>query len=249
MSRLTVITGPPGTDIGRAVAAIAIRVGIRDGMAVRVVDTGFDASPHTSPDPYHGQADGTSGAVRLKHLPSAWQHPETNLAVVFTGRPMPLADDIHTLASLGLNPSHRLTVQVPGRVLARGWVYPLPIESGDVGVQARDVLRGGGQVVVEAGDGMTHMTALAVLRLAPWAPWLDRLDLWVAVDGADVIARQAPGEKPDLLTYVREAVDRAGGPAAGDATTVRVAITNPGLVDRDDVDRVADAYDAIVIYG
>lgn len=192
-SRLTVITGPAGVDLGAAVAYIGRDVA--DGMAVRVVDTTRDSVAHTSPDPFHRRRDPAvdhpgnrwiTGRVRLRYLPSAWQDPQTNLAVVFTSRARPLANDIYTMASLGLNPSHRLTVQAP-HLLKRGFEYPLPVEPGDVGVQARDsVLRTGGHVVVEAGDGMTHIEALAALRLPPWASWIGALDLWTVLEATSV---------------------------------------------------------------
>lgn len=192
-SRLSVITGPRGVDIGHAVATIGRR--IDDGLAVRVVDSDRDASHRTSPDPFHGP----DTKVRLAYLPSAWQDPQTNLGVVFTGRPQPLADDIHTMASLGLNPSHRLTVQSLGPPhLGRGYVYPLPIEVGNVGVHARDaVLRAGGHVLIEAGDGMTHLEALASLGLAPWAPWIGMMDLWTVFDVRDIAVATSPGEHID----------------------------------------------------
>ena len=238
-SRLTVITGATGVDIGPAVAQLA--KGVDDGMAIRIVDSTRERVAHTSPDPYHG---GTAfSTVRLRYLPSAWQDPQTNLGVVFTAAALPLGDDLHTLSALGLDPSHRLTVQARRHALTRGFSYPLPIEPGDVGAQARDsVLRAGGRVVVEAGAGMTFLDALTALNLPPWAPWIGHLDLWTVIDASAALQALAPGEHLDLPAVAREAVDRAGGPAtAGDTTTVRVAVTEAQMLNSGERGQLEDA--------
>lgn len=236
-SRLTVVTGASGIDIGPAVAQLGVDVA--DGMAVRIIDSTRHRVPHTSPDPYHRRRDETvsevtaehpddlwtTGQVRLRYLPSAWQDPQTNLGIVFPHAARPIGDDLHTMSALGLDPSHRLTVQGKLHTLSPGHTYPLPIEPGDVGVQARDVLRTGGRVIVEAGAGMTFLDALAALNLSPWAPWIDDLDLWAVIDASAALQALAPGEPLDLPAAAREAVDRAGGPAdARSTTTVRVAV-------------------------
>lgn len=221
-SQLIVVTGPEGVDIGRAVAEIGSRVD--DGFAVRVVDSTRDSVAHTSPDPYHrvltadpavAQGPAQPGAVRLRCLPSAWQDPQTNLGVVFTRAALPLGDDIYTLAALGLDPSHRVTVDTRGGHLIRGFTYPLPIEPGNVGVQVRDaVLRAGGSAIVEAGDGMSHLEALAALRLAPWSPWIDELHLWtvfdVAAPGAGLDAEGVAAWVVDHLTRLGGTIDNEG---------------------------------------
>lgn len=253
-SKLTIVTGADGVDIGPAVAKLA--EGVDDGLAVRIVDSTRYHIPHTSPDPYHRRIDShldrATGVrverqidcqVRLRVLPSAWQDPQTNLGVVFTHAALPIGDDLHTMASLGLDPSHRLTVQGKLHTLSPGHTYPPPVEPGNVGVLARDsVLRAGGRVVVEAGCGMPFLEALAALNLAPWAPWIGHLDLWVVVDAVAALAALAPGERLDLPAVVREAVDRAGGPAAaGDTTTVRVAVTEAQMLNTSERGQLEDA--------
>lgn len=248
-SKLTVVTGPEGVDIGRTVAAVGHH--IDDGLAVRVIDTdrpytGRERAAHTSPDPYHGHhhsavggcaGDGTTdtcviGRVRLRYLPSAWQNPDTNLGVVFTGPARPLADDIHTMASLGLDPSHRLTVQARGP-LSPAFTYPAPIEVGDVGAHARDaVLRAGGHVLIEAGDGMPHLDAIAALRLPPWAPWVGRIELWTVFDVRRMIEQTSPGEHLDADTISRRVADGLtvlGGTVNATALPVRTHVVILGL--------------------
>lgn len=202
-ARLTVITGPPGADVGPVTAIVG--AGLDDGFAIRVLDSATRNTMdtrHRSPNPHHRRsADGGTTSVMLDALPAAWQDPLTNLGVVWTGAPdVGLRRDIEDLEALGLNPSHRVTVQwktpYPS-VISSAAVVPPPVEVGDVGTQARDsVLRSGGQVLVEAGDGMTSMQALTALNLPPWATWVHQLDLWVVLDvrhaaDLDEAARQA----------------------------------------------------------
>lgn len=247
-SRLTVVTGPPGVDIGPAVAKLG--AGLDDGMAVRVVRSNVTRdTPHTSPDPYHREEarPGSIGAVRLSVLPSAWQDPQTNLGVVYDAQPdYGLTEDVETLATLGLNPSHRLTVQ--SNIESIIHVRP-PIEAGNVGVQARDaVLRAGGRVLIEAGDGQTFLQALATVGISPWADWIGHLDRWIVLDMLDEAERHGARTgnlTRDLPGIVSQAVDELDGSSGAyhsgqhlGGVTLRVALMNaqlaiPGLAGHD----------------
>ncbi len=248
-AHLDIVTGPPGVDIGEAVAAIG--GAIDDGLAIRVVNSVAPGDGHTSPDPFHG-ADAT---VRLRYLPSAWQDPQTNLGVLFTGPArVALTDDIHTMAALGLDPSHRLTVQSLAGALRYGYTYPTPIEVGNLGVHARDaVLRAGGRVLVEAGNGMTHLEAIAALRLPPWAPGIDQLTLWNVLDVRQMPEVHTPAGGVDAYRVARQVIDgltALGGTVALDSVNVHantVLLGLPGGQDDFDVldeiyTRVGDGY-------
>lgn len=238
-SHLIVVTGPPGVDIGPAAARLAARPPIGDGLAVRVINSTNGGWAHTSPDPYHrhtldeatrctGTADDpcTENRVRLRYLPSAWQNPDTNLGVVFTGHPhVGLNPDLIEMDKLGLDPSHRVTVQANG-IMSKGFTYPSPVEMGDVGAHARDaVLRAGGRVLIEAGEGMTHLEALGALRLPPWAPWIRWLSLWSVfdVDQMPGLDEGSPTPEDRAIRIAKEAVAGLGRLAAVvDGTAVKI---------------------------
>lgn len=249
-SRLTVVTGPPGVDIGPAVAKLG--AGLDDGFAIRVVRSDNHDTPHTSPDPLHRSRDPrvdertaehpddlwvSPGAVRLSVLPSAWQDPQTNLGVVYNAQPdRGLVEDIETLNALGLDPSHRLTVQSNIGSVAN--VRP-PVEVGDVGVHARDaVLRAGGRVLIETGDGQTFLQALATVGIPPWAEWIGHLDRWIVLDVWHEADRL--GCLPERLTeslpgLVQQAVEQLDGSSGaygntGQPPTLRVALMNTQLL-------------------
>lgn len=239
-SRLTVITGPPGVDIGPVAAHLGRN--LDDGLAVRVVTP--DTTPHTSPDPHHRQqgmgGPASIGAVRLDCLPSAWQDPQTNLGVIWSGAPdLGLKEDLHVMDALGLNPGHRVTVQHGDHVRARGAILP-PIEYGDLGVIARDaVLRAGGRVQVEAGDGQTFLSALATVGIPPWASWIGHLDRWIALDAADMnLPFVATPEGVDILVHcVQRAVNDLDGSSGAyhngqylGGCTLRVAVLNAQIL-------------------
>jgi hypothetical protein len=242
-SRLTVITGPVGVDIGPVAAHLGRD--LDDGLAIRVVTPA--TQPHTSPDPFHspighartGPGPRGCGAVRLDCLPSAWQDPQTNLGVVYPGYPdLNLHEGLHTLDALGLNPAHRLTVQ-HGTGREHPVSIPHPVEVGNLGVIARDsVLRAGGRVQVEAGDGQTFLSALATVGIPPWAEWIGHLDRWIVLDVAAI-----PGDRhaDQLLTRtiqaIRDTVNALdgssgaytwGGHAPG--PTLRVALFNGQMI-------------------
>lgn len=248
-SRLTVITGPEGVDIGPVAAHLGRH--LDDGLAIRVIN--YSAMSHTSPDPYHGQTGSTRfderpltvGAVRLRVLPSAWQDPQTNLGVVYDGPANEdLTEDLHTMDALGLNPAHRVTVQHrPDGVSPMSILDP--VEVGNLGIIARDsVLRAGGRVQIEAGDGRTLLSALATVGIPPWAEWIDHLDRWIVLDGMDMTFANTALKGVDALTAsVRHAVDQLDGSSGaygmqGDTQTLRVALLNaqmliPGIAAHD----------------
>lgn len=221
-SRLTVVTNVRHTDPGPAVAQIAATgVPVADGLAVRVVDP--DRGYEWRCTSWSG---GGTAPPALRHLPSAWGNPDTNLAVIWNGIPgVGLHDDIAVLAAVGYDPSHRLTVQSKRSVLVRGYTFPLPIEPGDVGIHARDnVLRTGGHVLIEAPTEMTAHETLAVVGLPPWADWIGQLDVWVVVS-----AHAYTGDAPDNhITHftddVVDAVQRLAGGRPGPRSNVRVHV-------------------------
>jgi hypothetical protein len=245
-SRLTVVTGPPGVDIGPVAARLGR--GLDDGFAIRVVRSDADSAPHTSPDPHHrhvgdpriAQAPGSIGAVRLSVLPSAWQDPQTNLGVVWTGVPdLGLVEDIRTLDALGLNPAHRVTVQHGNPWRRWPLSIPEPVEVGNVGVQARDaVLRAGGRVLVEAGDGQTFLQALTTVGIPPWASWIGHLDRWIVIDAADgsddlvgdpaTLAAVLPGAVQRHVEQLDGSSGAYGG--IGGMPTLKVALMNAQLL-------------------
>lgn len=252
-SRLTVITGPRGADIGPVAAKLGR--GLDDGFAIRVVRSNVTGdTPHTSPDPFHrhtlDEATGCRGTgddpcsmnfVKLSVLPSAWQDPQTNLGVVYDAQPdTGLEGDVHTLDALGLNPAHRVTVQCADRHRLDSSI-PAPVEVGNVGVQARDaVLRAGGRVQIEAGDGQTFLQALATVGLPPWASWIGHLDRWIVldVDLMSVNLRGTPQEHGTTVSgVVQRVVEQLDGSSGAyhngqylGGVTLRVALMNAQLL-------------------
>jgi len=222
---VTVVTGPPGVDVGPVAARLGR--GLRDGLAIRtVVSDGSDVA-HASPNPYGSPAD----SVALSVLPSAWQHPDTNLGIAYTGEPRWLTDDLGRLNRLG----HRVTVQHRGDYGA-GLIIPAPVEIGDLAAAARDsVLRMGGRVLIEAGDGQTAQDAMHTVGLAPWAAYIGRLDIWVVLD----VTTTAPGPEEALERLLVDAgaqVQANGGPRDGSGdggVSIWIAVLNahrlPGL--------------------
>jgi len=185
------VTGPAGHDIGPAAAWLGRNLG--DGLAVRIVPSSDGLTPHTSPNPYPVADPPDSGSVVLWCLPSAWQHPDTNLGVVYTGAPTgDLRIDLNTLRDLGVDAGHRVTVQHGGFATRDGepigHPLPAPVEVGNLAEIARDsVLRGAGRhrtVLLEAGDGQTFLDAFHAFGLAPWNTHIDVLELWVVIDVA-----------------------------------------------------------------
>lgn len=243
---LSVVTGPAGHDIGPVCAELGRDLG--DGLTIRTIisdgRTGVfgtgdrnTAHEHHSPTPPGTVVvkGGVNKGREIPHtilwaLPSAWQNPDTNLGVAFTGpATRDLAFDVDTLAEIGWNPSHRVTVShsgFPAADVARARdvavvVIPMPIEIGPLDVVARDaVLRGaaGGsrRVLIEAGDGQTFLGALNTVGpgVSPWSPHIDRLDLWLVVDAAVVLdgAPISAGAATKLVVAkVRDEVARQGG--------------------------------------
>lgn len=256
---VAVVTGPDGHDVGPVAAWLGY--GLRDGLAVRTVaSTGshYDrrgAHCHASPNPH-----GIPGerVVPLYALPSAWQNPDTNLGVAYTGVPnRDLAFDIQTLNDLGLNPAHRVTVQHHSGYgiehFRETGAIPAPVEVGDLAAQARDsVLRGADgsrQVLVEAGDGQTFLDALHTLGLPPWSPHIHRLELWLVFDVAAVLGADGARRGLPLTEQLTAEVARQGGGRGVRGAAVRLALRNahtliPGLAGlngEDFDDRLTDA--------
>jgi hypothetical protein len=255
---LTVVTGPERVDVGPVAAHLGRNLG--DGLAVRIARTERVRNrEHTSPDPHHrhtldpATCNGTGGDtcsmndVGLWVLPSAWQNPDTNLGVAFDGEKpsRDLAFDLDTLGKLGISLAHRVTVHRAGAAPS-GWrapdsVVPHPVEFGDLAVHARDSIWRGAddaasrQVLIEAGDGRTFLSALDAVGIPPWSPHIDRLDLWIVVDCAQAgqILDHGDGDGDGLMRSVPElvvqAVETSGG-AVGSwrhpAVTLRCALIN-----------------------
>lgn len=191
---VTVVTGPLGADIGPLCAWLGRDLG--DGLTIRTLVSDTGTPRHTSPNPHQFGPRGKilPKTVVLWALPSAWQNPDTNLGVAWTGAPdMGLKDDLETMDRLGLNPAHRVTAQVGrsvrGAYSPAGPAFPPPVEVGGLLEAARDsVLRGsaGGsrQVLIEAGSGQTLLDALHTVNIPPWADYVDVLDLWLMADAA-----------------------------------------------------------------
>lgn len=256
---LTVVTGPSGVDIGPVVAELGR--GLRDGLAVRTVDSDrvdiVANTLHTSPIPayvpahLHAPDDGSGhsfrngiipGRVLLRVLPSAWQDPDTNLGVAWSGEvTVALTGDLNRLDWLGMHPGHRVTVQHRGSYRV-GSAIPEPIEVGDLATHARDsVLRAGGQVLIEAGDGQTFLDALRIIGIAPWASYIEHLELWAVVDVSGL--GHHGGFDPAMLTgLVGAEIQRNGGVPATGQVSLQVALTGahvllPGLTGlRNDAD-------------
>jgi len=203
---VTVVTGPPGADIGPLCAWLGRD--LTDGLAIRVLPNGSSA-PHTSPNPHVVGFP----SVALFALPSAWQDDQTNLGVAYAGRMTDdLATDLFALERLGLAPHHRVTVQ-PGRDpkdairATLGSLVPPPVEVGNLLEAARDsVLRGSADgtrhVLIEAGGGQTLLDALHTVGIPPWAGYVHVLDLWLMVDAMHLLAHLsadfAAADRPHL---------------------------------------------------
>lgn len=258
-ARLTVVTGPAGVDIGPVAAHLGRDLG--DGLAIRTVVSGRPPYPHTSPDPHHRHTlDGTTGCrgtgddpcmtnrVRLLVLPSAWQNPDTNLGVAYTGIPVRLPTDLGTLDALGLHPGHRVTVQHDMHWLnGDQGAVPAPIEVGNLAEHARDSIWRGARdehssrhVLVEAGDGQTFLDALHTAGIPPWTPYVEHIELWMVLDArTDWPAEVGDGAvelATDRLTarIGGEVFRNGGGPVDKHGITMRVAVLNvdrlvPGL--------------------
>ena len=248
---LAVITGPAGVDIGPAAAYLGRDLG--DGLAVRTVVShalGNLATYHPlhgSPIPdyvpahlhaldEHGEPVHTGiapGRIELYNLPSAWQHPDTNLGVAYSGLAgYHLTVDLDRLDQLGMHPAHRVTVQRrdtdPTIFKPDLGNIPEPVELGDLAAHARDsVLRAGGRVLIEAGDGQTFADALHIVGIPPWASYIRQLDLYVVVDAAAVLSGSPiaapaaggidPAHTAALVAAVGQEVRRNGGPVVDEA--------------------------------
>jgi hypothetical protein len=190
---VSVVTGPPGVDVGPFVAWHGRDIG--DGLAIRTVVSGARPCIHASPlgfAPGHlVAAPDAPPALGLVALPSAWQDPQTNLGIAYTAQPELLPADLLAMTRYGLDPGHRLTVQTGTRGSTFRWgnLIPAPVSVGNLAEAARDsVLRGSPSgsrhVLIEAGDGQTFLNALHTVGIPPWSPHIDVLDLWIVIDAA-----------------------------------------------------------------
>jgi hypothetical protein len=256
-----VVTGLTGTDVGPFCAWLGRD--LEDGLAVRVVRSNPDgpldrrgAFTHVSrtgfepghlvaaPTGFGAQTGAQVGLapVPLWCLPSAWQHPDTHLGVLFTGAvTRDLVFDVETLRGMGVDVRHRLTVQHTGIPAGYGGLLvPHPIDVAPLAEIARDsVLRGSAarprRVLVEAGDGWTPTEALGALGLPPDSPHIDVLELWLVVNAEHAIAAAGlKGAATDYTTLLgavtaaaNAAVRHCGLPAGGRVRpSVRVALAN-----------------------
>jgi len=254
---VTVVTAFPGTNIGGVCAHLGRN--LRDGLTIRTVVSHYVPpsgahADHVSPSPYPppwpadqpdrlGRDD--RQAVLLHALPSAWQHPDTNLGVAYTDRPDGgLRGDLDQFDLLGLNPAHRVTVQVGKAVRGvhlpsglKGAFIPLPVEVGDLAAQARDsVLRGSADgsrhVLIEAGDGQTFLDALATVGLPPWSEHIDWLRMWLVVDAGRPCGPSGPLHiRPSFHTLCHQLNMLA---TANNVVNAHIAITNIASLDRDE---------------
>lgn len=283
-ARLTVVTGPAGVDIGPVAAHLGRDLG--DGLTVRTVVSGpgRTIAQHTSPIPDYVPAELSAlapgsmggqyqqvtgvlpGRVLLFHLPSAWQNPDTNLGVAYSGPVMhQIALDFDRLHHLGVHPGHRVTVQRrPG---PGDWIngsgdalVPRPVQFGDLAEHARDSVWRGAEgsnrhVLVEAGEGQTFLDALHTVGIPPWTPHVERVELWTVLDARTDWPTSREAGTVELATArftarIGAEVFRNGGmtgigPTTGmRGMTMRVAVLNvdaliPGLAGRTTAD-VAD---------
>jgi hypothetical protein len=228
---VSVVTADQGPDIGPFCAWLGRD--LRDGLTVRAVDPGR-LRRHASPGRWLGApADAhlpTAPDQHLLVLPSAWQNPDTNLGVAYAPRIVAdflnthdaLFNDLYTLGLHGVSPNHRLTVQGAPLKAVLPWGLPPGVEAGDLAAQARDsVLRGSPvgarHVLIEAGDGMTHLNALAAVGLSPWTAAIDVLDLWIVIDASRLYTGGQPGNlwyppvaQPDRNQITRVATTLGG---------------------------------------
>lgn len=193
-------------------------VGLADGLAVRVADRRSMHAVATRAD-----------WVNLRFLPAAaLTNPRANLAVVMpdgwnamTGAVAGfsvagLDNEVRTVEALGFNIRHRLSVHASPATTAVH--FGTLAEVLDVSAAARDVLRAGGMVQVEAGSG-TALDALAAVGIPPWAGWVARFDMTIVVPCGPAIASYPAielSESRDINVVARlasEAVRRTGGPA------------------------------------
>jgi hypothetical protein len=208
-----------------ASAGTALDIGagsaLADGLAVRVVDR---RSVHQVAVP--SDRDHETAVIPLRYLPAAaLSNPRANLAVVLpddwnamTGG-LPgysangLENEVNTVEALGHKIRHRLFVH--HSPATAGVHFGSLAERLNVPPVARDVLRAGGHVQIEAGAG-DALDALASVGIPPWAGWVEHLYLTIVVPCGGVNTRigAAAGDRDanEVAQLASEAVRRAGGP-------------------------------------
>jgi hypothetical protein len=89
----------------------------------------------------------------------------------------------------------------------------------DLFVAARDVMRAGGTVQIEAG-AMTPLDACAATRIAPWAGYVDRFNITIVVPCGNDAWQVADGtaRHAHASTLARDAVNASGGPTFHEST-------------------------------
>jgi hypothetical protein len=222
--------------------------GLRDGMAIRVVSR---LDRHEVPVPGatigDGAADG-SGAitnerpltVTLRHLPAAaLTNPRCSLGVVLPDdwnamigagggySANGLEYEVNALEVLGFKIRHRLYVHASPSTLAVH--FGGLAERFDLRPVARDILRAGGTVQVEAG-AMTALDAVAAAGIPPWAGWVARFDMTIVVPC--VVETQYPAtlvRETDaglVAALASDAVRAAGGPVLADRSNPGIALVD-----------------------
>jgi hypothetical protein len=206
---LRVVVGAAPTPAFGLVAghlAADANMGVRDGLAVRVVRR-LDR---------HVVVDGNGDAHELRYLPAAVvTAPDANLCIVLPEDWNSIAaggfgvsgfvHEVERLESFGFQVRSRLSVA--RTVSAWGVNFAPHAEVMDLDVVARDVLRAGGVVQVDAGPGSqlggSALAALAACGTPPWSGWVRDFQVVMVVPG------QPNAGVPGLDGSVRGAVELA----------------------------------------
>lgn len=211
---------------------------LADGMAIRVV-TRLDRHEVAIPG---ATVFGLSKTATLRYLPAAAvTNPRCSLGVVLpddwnsmTGAVAGysangLEWEVQALETLGFKIRHRLYVHASPSTMAVH--FGTLAERCDLRPIARDILRAGGTVQIEAG-AVTPLDAVAAAGIPPWAGWVNRFDMTIVVpcdrgtwDTAGV--GRIGDAATDVAALASEAVRAAGGPATAQfGTTLGVALVD-----------------------
>lgn len=214
---------PPGT--GGIAPVVGVGSLLADGMAIRVV------SRLDKHEVHHPSGDDEVAALMLRYVPAAAvTNPRCSLGVVLpddwnsmTGAVAGysangLEWEVQALETLGLRIRHRLYVHASPSTMAVH--FGNLAERCDLRPIARDILRAGGMVQVEAG-AMTALDAVAAAGIPPWAGWVNRFDMTIVVSCALAL------DTTIIAQLASDAVRAAGGPATAQfGTTLGVALVD-----------------------